>query len=115
MRHFVEILAIAPVLEKCDIRDQIGIRKVSIKVDYAIGAKLGSIAVFDNYYREIHCRETDKKEDINLMKIECNDKAEDSKCNYLKLNDLVAHSGSIQSFLDEIMEKLDSALQGKPL
>ena len=61
---FADILAIAPVLKKCDIVCPSGDRKVIVDVEYATKESIGAI-VISNYKKgqEILRRQTDKKED----------------------------------------------------
>ena len=63
MRKFADILAIAPVLKKCNIRHHRGDRKVSVSVEYATEGRNGAIVMsFEGTGQEIHRRETDRKE-----------------------------------------------------
>ena len=48
VRKFAEILAIAPVLKKCDIGYQEGNRKVSVSVEYATEGRKGAVMLRDS-------------------------------------------------------------------
>ena len=66
VRKFADILAIAPVLTKCDFREHEcnSNREVKFEVQYATEASIGAIVIIDkNTSQEIHRRETNKQED----------------------------------------------------
>ena len=69
VRKLADILAIAPVLKKCDIGYQEGNRKISVDVEYATEVSLGAI-VIKSSGQEIHRRETDKKAASHRMSIQ---------------------------------------------
>ena len=56
-----DILAIAPNLQECDIRQQQGNRIIKVVIEYATEERMGSIIIKDRETKaEIHRREIDK-------------------------------------------------------
>ena len=47
VRKFADILAIAPVLKKCDFRGQQGNKKVKVEVKYSFKKKKGAIVIWE--------------------------------------------------------------------
>ena len=65
MEKLFEIFSSAFYIKSCDIKEQIGSRKVSVKleIDYTSNEEKGSIVLYDNFTcKPLHKKETTRRD-----------------------------------------------------